>query len=228
MREQRVDERVLGIAGRRVNDEPGRLIKHDQVLIFVDDVECHCLRQRPVGNRRGQIDEKILSQFDPQRGVLYRRAAQADLTGFDQSLQPRTRHRGKAGRQQPVEPLTGFAFTDRDVFLGHPGKMDPNMRALKILVVLMGVALVVGTVALAVAVLDRINHPHPTAPSSASPPVRAVDLPEGARILAVDTSGDRVVIRAALADGSTELLILDLSSGNHVATILLRPKPARP
>ena len=43
-REQRVDQRVAVVmAGRRVDDEPGRLVDDEQVVVLVDD------RQRDVG-----------------------------------------------------------------------------------------------------------------------------------------------------------------------------------
>ena len=35
--EQRVDERSVGVARRRMDDEPGRLVDDEQVLVLVDD-----------------------------------------------------------------------------------------------------------------------------------------------------------------------------------------------
>ena len=38
MRQQRVDERAAGVAGRRMDDQPGRLVDDQQVVVLVDDV----------------------------------------------------------------------------------------------------------------------------------------------------------------------------------------------
>ena len=54
MGEQRVDQRPVGIAGRRMDDEPRRLVDHDDVLVLVDDVERHRLRLGLVGDGRRQ------------------------------------------------------------------------------------------------------------------------------------------------------------------------------
>ena len=46
MRQQRVDQRAVRIAGRRVHDHPGRLVDHDQVRILEADIERDRLRDR--------------------------------------------------------------------------------------------------------------------------------------------------------------------------------------
>ena len=43
--EQRVDQRAVAVAGRRVDDEPGRLVDDQQVVVLVDDLD----RDRRVG-----------------------------------------------------------------------------------------------------------------------------------------------------------------------------------
>ena len=99
------------------------------------------------------------------------------------------------------------------------------MRALKILVVVMGVLLVLGTAALVVAVTNRINHP-PAPPKPTAP--TELDLPAGARIVATEMSADRLLVRVALAEGGEELLVFSLANGARLATITLRAKPASP
>jgi Family of unknown function (DUF6476) len=101
------------------------------------------------------------------------------------------------------------------------------MRALKILVVVMGVLLVAGTIALVVAVVARVNRPV-TSSGLAAARASAIELPAGSRIVATQASGDRLVVRIALADGGEELLVFDLASGARVATITLYAKPATP
>ena len=99
------------------------------------------------------------------------------------------------------------------------------MRALKIAVLVMGVLLVVGTVALIVAIATRVPH-KPLDPAAraeyAAPPI---DLPVGSRIEAMTAGPDRLVIDLLLADGTRQLLVIDLATGRRLGTIPLRTLP---
>jgi hypothetical protein len=96
------------------------------------------------------------------------------------------------------------------------------MRALKIAVIVMGVILVVGTVALIAAIATRAPH-KPSEPASraeyTAPPI---DLPVGSRIEAMTAGPDRLVIDLLLADGTRQLLIIDLATGRRLGAIPLR------
>jgi hypothetical protein len=102
------------------------------------------------------------------------------------------------------------------------------MRALKILVVVMGVMLIAGIVALGVGISYRVNHraaPALLAVPTAIPPhgmPRSVELPAGAKILGVQSDGDRVMVRLGLTDGGEELMLLDWRTGARLATFDLR------
>ena len=100
------------------------------------------------------------------------------------------------------------------------------MRALKILVVAMGVLLVAGTAALVMAVVERVNH-RPTSASPTLPRAATVELPPGAHVVATQAAGDRLIVRVGLSEGSEELLIFDLN-GKRIATIALQASPAKP
>ena len=95
-------------------------------------------------------------------------------------------------------------------------------RALKIAVIVMGVMLVVGTVALIAAIATRVSH-KPSEPASraeyAAPPI---DLPAGSRIEAMTAGPDRLVVDLLLADGTRQLLLIDLATGRRLGTIPLR------
>jgi hypothetical protein len=99
------------------------------------------------------------------------------------------------------------------------------MRALKIAVIVMGVLLVVGTVALIVAIATRVSH-KPAEPAAraeyAAPPI---DLPAGSQIEAMTAGPDRLVIDLLLADGTRQLLVIDLATGRRLGTIPLRTLP---
>lgn len=103
------------------------------------------------------------------------------------------------------------------------------MRALKVIVIVMGVLLVAGVVALGFAVEYRINHPRATATPApgAGPgtlPTTTLDLPAGARVVGAEASGDRLVVRVELAAGGEELIVVNLATGTPVATVVLRPQ----
>jgi hypothetical protein len=91
------------------------------------------------------------------------------------------------------------------------------MRGLKILVVVMGVLLVVGFVALVAAIGVRMSHRTP-APGAAftAPPIA---LPAGAKIERLSTGPDRIVLAIVLPDGTQRLLVIDLQTGRLLGTI---------
>lgn len=94
------------------------------------------------------------------------------------------------------------------------------MRALKLLVIVLGVLLLLGIGALAAAVIWRIDHGR----SVSSRPVSAVAvqrivLPAGAKVIATDVNAGRLVTRVELPGGGVRVLIFDLATGGEVATI---------
>jgi hypothetical protein len=104
------------------------------------------------------------------------------------------------------------------------------MRALKILVVVMGVMLVGGTAALIAAIIDRASRHTPAAATSPSPrggfERSSVALPPGARVLSADLAGDRILVRLARSEGGEALIIIDAKTGVHLGTIDLLPTNA--
>jgi hypothetical protein len=99
------------------------------------------------------------------------------------------------------------------------------VRALKIAVILMGVMLVVGTVVLIGAIAARVSHkPDEPATKPAFFP-QPIDLPPGARIEAMTAGPDRLIIDLLLADGTRQLLVIDLATGQRLGTIPLRTGP---
>jgi hypothetical protein len=102
------------------------------------------------------------------------------------------------------------------------------MRALKVLVIVMGILLVVGTIGLVLAVMNRANHPiaATTAPAAATPPAdgsSTIDLPAGAKVIATEFSGDRVLIRVGLVDGAEQLILVNAVTGLRLGLVTLRP-----
>ena len=105
------------------------------------------------------------------------------------------------------------------------------MGALKILVVVMGIMLVGGLIALIVSIAYVAKHRQATAPAAA--PVSApapyaapvIELPAGARLEAMAVGANRLVLNIVTPDGYRELLVLDLASGRRLGTIPLRSAP---
>jgi hypothetical protein len=98
------------------------------------------------------------------------------------------------------------------------------VAALKLLVIVMGVMLVAGVAVLIVVIAGRASQ---KAAVTGAPPFAAapIELPPGARIEAMSTGSDRLVIDLILADGNRQLLVLDLATGRRIGTIPLRTAP---
>ena len=98
------------------------------------------------------------------------------------------------------------------------------LRALKILVVVMGIMLVVGFAALVAVIATRMSREPATAPSM---PVAAapLELPAGARIETIGVGVERLVIAVVLPDGTRELIVVNIASGHRLGTIPLRTAP---
>lgn len=96
------------------------------------------------------------------------------------------------------------------------------MRALKTLVAVMGILLIGGFAALVAVIIGRVSRssapPHSFAPT-------AIDIPRGARIEAMTTATDRLILDLALPDDRRQLVVIDLVTGTRLGTIELRPAP---
>jgi uncharacterized protein DUF6476 len=104
------------------------------------------------------------------------------------------------------------------------------MRALKVLVVVMGVLLVAGSAVLVATIMSRLaQRPAPPAPaaSAATRPVpfgeTAVTLPLGSKLVGMQATGNRLVLQVEQPDGRLELLVLDPDTGTVLGRIELRP-----
>ncbi len=91
------------------------------------------------------------------------------------------------------------------------------MRALKVLVVVMGVMIVVGVIILGVTIFRRVNNPHPTAVAAASidAPIKlpaTLDEPAGTSIVQATASGERIVLLLH-GGGPDRVLVLDAHDG---------------
>ena len=86
------------------------------------------------------------------------------------------------------------------------------MRALKALVIGMGVLIVVGLIVVVVTIANR------TLDGERPPTEAALALPDGAEVLETALDGNRVALRLRLADGAEAIHVFDLATGRRVAT----------
>jgi hypothetical protein len=96
------------------------------------------------------------------------------------------------------------------------------MRALKALVVVMGIMLIGGFAVLVAVIIGRVSRGG-TSPRSFA--ATAIDIPQGARIEAMTAGTDRLVLDLALPEDRRQLVVIDLATGARLGTIELRPAP---
>ena len=108
------------------------------------------------------------------------------------------------------------------------------MQALKALVIVLGVLILVAAGAIAVTIYKRSVHG-----LTASPPATAqtevhgafgaktIAIPAGAHVDDMTTSGDRLVVRLRLADGSAQVLVFDLQTGDALGELDFAPAAAQ-
>jgi len=98
------------------------------------------------------------------------------------------------------------------------------MRALKILVAVMGVMLVVGLAVVVATIIHRATQRQTPVVASAATGFghATVTLPAGARVLEMRDAGGRLVLRLQRADGSETLIFLDPATGAEIGTIDLK------
>ncbi len=110
------------------------------------------------------------------------------------------------------------------------------MAALKTLVIVLGVLILAGLAAVSYGVLTKFSgdgaeteSPADAGPGRVSVAVPfgdvSVDVPAGARVEETDLDGGRLVVRLAMPDGETRLIVIDLAHGAVLGSVRLRPAP---
>ena len=90
------------------------------------------------------------------------------------------------------------------------------MRALKAMVIGMGVLIIIGVIVLVVLVAQRSGNQIGSVIAEGKPPVAArVALPAGAEVLETGIGGERIVLRLRLPGGNERLVILDAATGRQ-------------
>ena len=97
------------------------------------------------------------------------------------------------------------------------------MRALKILVTVMGIVIVVGFGVVIAVIAGRLARREAAMPHAFA--AGAVNIPHGARIEAMTAASDRLILALALPGGGRDIIVIDLVTGTRLGTIKLHPEP---
>lgn len=106
---------------------------------------------------------------------------------------------------------------------------DPQLRALRIAVIVMGVLLVMGLVAVIGRIIYLMARPAGQVSRAAGAIIAetTATLPAGAVIRTISLQGDRLAIHYDAAAGSG-IAIVDLNSGRTIGRVQLVPEPPKP
>jgi Family of unknown function (DUF6476) len=99
-----------------------------------------------------------------------------------------------------------------------------KMRAVRILVTVMGIVIIVGFGVVAAVIAGRLSR-REAASTAHSFAGSAIDIPPGARIEAMTAASDRLILDVALPDGSRKIIVVDLGTGSRLGTIELLAVP---
>jgi len=118
--------------------------------------------------------------------------------------------------------------------------MTNSLRALKILVIAMGVVIVIGTAVVIITIFQRasVNWNVSSLQSTDQTPgsqvhtsgqasltgfgTRTLEIPEDSEIINMVAQGDRLIVSLNLVDGSLQILILDMMTGYRIGLFELR------
>ena len=134
--QQRVDQRAARMAGRRMDDHPGRLVDDDEVVVLVEDRQRQRFGLRHRVDRRRRIDDDLLAAL--HRLVRLGLApADADVALLDQplNLRPRLRRqnetRNRSRRMPSLSSGTVTVWVDIRSRSGDPDEItgDQEVRS---------------------------------------------------------------------------------------------------
>ena len=112
MGDQRIHQCAVRIAGGGVDDQAGRFVDHDQILVLEDDFQRHRLRRGRSVGRLGKDDGENLARPGLVRG-LCRSSPDRDLSRLDQSLDSASRKLRQPACQRAVDAFAGLDRLER-------------------------------------------------------------------------------------------------------------------
>lgn len=115
MMQQRIDERVFRVSGGGMHDEPGGFVDDEQRFVLEQNVERNFFRLRFGGFWFGKMNLNFFSGAR-RMGRFDNFAVDANVAGFNQSLERAARNGWKFCPQKSIEPLTRQRFFDDEIF----------------------------------------------------------------------------------------------------------------
>ena len=102
----------------------------------------------------------------------------------------------------------------------------PAPRALKVAVIVMGVILIVGFIAVFTTIAYRIANPRAAAPAGEAGAgfETAVAIPPGAEVTGMEIADGLALVTLRAADGSTVVVVLDPAKGRTLGRFTLQPE----
>ena len=100
-----------------------------------------------------------------------------------------------------------------------------TLRALKVLVVVMGLLIVAGFAVIATELVLRMASTRTESAQATTPYDTSLGLPAGSRIVDLVATNDRVTLHVRLPDGSDRLVLIDPRSGSVTARFALSVSP---
>ena len=107
--QQRVDERVLPVAGGGMHHEAGGLVEHEDVIVFVQDLQRHFLRKIHIRHRGWVIERDDVIRMDLRAGFRAR-PVEKDVTGLNQPLDARAREALRLRGEKMIKPQAAMLF----------------------------------------------------------------------------------------------------------------------
>ena len=99
---------------------------------------------------------------------------------------------------------------------------------LKVLVIVMGLLIVIGFIVVAAEIARRMSNPNTLGSPAAAAAFNArIALPSGARVVSMQTAGDRLIVHLEMQGGMAQALVVDPRSGQLLGTIEFPPGAGR-
>lgn len=99
---------------------------------------------------------------------------------------------------------------------------------LKVLVIVMGLLIVVGFIIVAAEIARRMSNPNTfDAPAASKTFSQRIALPSGARVVAMQSAGDRLIVHVELQGGMAAAYIVDPRTGQLLGTVDFPPGAGR-
>ncbi len=134
--QHRVDQRAAGVAGCRMYDHPRRFVNHDQIAVFVDDVERDRFGCERGGRGRRDGDDDLIAVVDALAGFGNRHVVDGDEAVVNQSLNLRAGEIGDGIRQVAVNPVASRFDEEADDAVSHEALQVQGLRRLWLCVLL--------------------------------------------------------------------------------------------